>query len=210
MVVEGRYLRPDDDAEPRVQEDADPEDFLTRIPTLPVVASTRTFVSERLDVTIERLDPGDPLAVPQVLASGGALGFLQSRPTQLVEERSYDPQSAYEGLLGRLASRGAHPSPFNGGVEMLWLTAPPTYQRLDDRLQPIAVDVDDRQLRPPAAGSVPRSQPPVSPSKTSAAWSRGGTPRPDEARWGGRSSIPRTPWSWSDDTTQECCPASLC
>ncbi len=155
-VVTGRYLQPGEGTALQYQA-GDDEQRVAQVPTAPVIASTETFISERLQVSIERLTPPATGAAQQ-LAAPDALDFLENLPGEEVQRREYDPAPAYEQMLGRFT--GAPQLSLGSGVEALWTTNPVRYQQQGDRLRPQQVDNPDRELALSGYGAFPRSQPP--------------------------------------------------
>jgi ABC-type lipoprotein release transport system permease subunit len=122
-VVSGRYLRRAD--LPEVVQ----EPFPTR--TIPVIASTRTFVDDTLLATTDRLSLPEPNRVPFVLASAQAHSFLTGlKGRQVMQQRTRSGQ-VYEQLLrGKDDPRSAVAS------SNYWSTSPARYvQVAPDRLR---------------------------------------------------------------------------
>jgi len=69
---------------------------------VPVVAASRTYVDESLQVTVERLQPPAGSDVPAILASKQAYPFLTSLPGESVGTQSFSPDDMYDLLLRQL------------------------------------------------------------------------------------------------------------
>lgn len=74
---------------------------------VPVIASTRTYVDESLEATIERLDAPVGSALYRRLASDqDAHRFVTSLPGQPVGSATFPAEALYQNLLGRLEASG--------------------------------------------------------------------------------------------------------
>lgn len=125
-VLSGRYLRRGDGVK-LIQ-----KPFPTR--TIPVIASTRTYVDETLVATIERLSIPDPDRVPFVLASAGAHSFLTGLPGRVVMQQ----RTRAEQLYDRLLEIGSGWRPGTLGSHNYWSTSPVRYASVgSDRLRPL-------------------------------------------------------------------------
>ncbi len=120
--VSGRTLTGDDTVE-LVTEDKD-----GRWPTVPVIASTRTFVDDSLVIDVERLDLPPAPQVPGLLASRRAHSALVGAPGQEVETRTVHAQQIWSDLLTDYTSRRQF-------IDNYFSTQEATYQRDGDRLR---------------------------------------------------------------------------
>jgi putative ABC transport system permease protein len=93
-IVSGRYLRPRDRPISRVSEGGN-----FRVRDVPALASTRSFVDEELELSIERLRVIDPARVPHQLSSPRASRFLDGLNGTVVEIKRQSVGSLYDGLL---------------------------------------------------------------------------------------------------------------
>jgi putative ABC transport system permease protein len=109
-VTAGRYLSEADRA--RSSEDV----------AIPVLASSRTYVDQRLEVTVERLAVPRGAAFPDVLASADAFEFVTSRPGDIVGHEVLDPGSMYEAMLEKF--EGDRPV---YAIDEYWTTSPVRY-----------------------------------------------------------------------------------
>jgi putative ABC transport system permease protein len=155
-IVHGRYLRPNEGLRPyRVGT----RTTFTRLKVAPVLASTRTYIDERLDVSVERLRIPPGTNVPRLLSTGactvpqypcpaalppppgsryrGARAFVDSLPGKVVGHRSIPLRAFYRNLL-RTPQAGWKAGTFTLGS--YWTTSPTRYRRLGrERLAPLAV-----------------------------------------------------------------------
>ncbi len=155
-VVSGRYLRPDEGLS-LFREAGTGVGFRA----VPILASSRLYVDERLELTIERLRIPPGTDVPRALASGAcprnlvsipcrnrlgpprgawyrdARQFVEALPGAAIARRTIAaPTRAYRGLLKRSAGRRS--SEFS--PQAYWTTSPVRYRSLGtERLAPIAV-----------------------------------------------------------------------
>jgi putative ABC transport system permease protein len=109
-VTSGRYLSDADQA--RASEDV----------AIPVLASLRTYVDQRLEVTVERLDVSGGAVFPDVLASADAFEFVTSRPGRVVGREVFHPGSMYEAMLDRF--EGDRPKYV---IDEFWTASPVRY-----------------------------------------------------------------------------------
>jgi putative ABC transport system permease protein len=93
-VVEGRYLRSSD--RPFLR---DPPGSSLRVRSVPVIASTRTFIDEEVELSIERLRVPDPARAPLALGSRRARSYLEGLEGPVVETRRQAVGPLYERLL---------------------------------------------------------------------------------------------------------------
>jgi putative ABC transport system permease protein len=70
-----------------------------RLLTVPVLASSRTFVDERVDIGVERLQIPHGADVPRELASDRAFDFVTHLRGQTAGSRTVSPQQAYQVAL---------------------------------------------------------------------------------------------------------------
>lgn len=156
-VVDGRYLSDGEGTFLQYQQ-GDDDRRNAQVPTLPVIASTDTFISEQLHVAVERLEVPEGADAARQLASAEAVAFLEGLAGDQVDSRVYEPQPAYEQMLERFA--GPLSLGLGASVDAVWTTGPVTYRQLGDRLEPASVDNADIELTLPGQGSFPRAQPP--------------------------------------------------
>jgi putative ABC transport system permease protein len=97
-IVAGRYLKLDDAGKVESRQGG-------RYLTLPVIASTRTYVDDVLRVAVERLT-APPAATPARLASPQAYGFLTKLKGRIVARQTYSIGPAYQRMLTRLFQSG--------------------------------------------------------------------------------------------------------
>ncbi len=154
----GRYLKPNEGLS---QYDVNGFGGHAVFKLVPVLASARTYVDERKDLTIERLLIPPGTDVPRAMAAGACFSsgdypcstrlppprganyrdareFVAQLPGRVIERRSISVAAAYRRLLtGRTSSR----SPAGTiGFHSYWTTSPARYHPLGrDRLQPIPV-----------------------------------------------------------------------
>jgi putative ABC transport system permease protein len=101
-MVSGRFLTSHDRA--RVQHCPD-----GGIKTVPVIASTETFLGEQLQATVERLHIPAGTDVPGALASRQARHFLRSLPGQRLGQGTSTLGASYQALLAEIAERCVSP-----------------------------------------------------------------------------------------------------
>lgn len=123
-VVSGRYLREQD----RMKVITLPSGGRRR--AVPAIASTKTYLDERLLVEIERLQPAAGTDVPQVLSSSAAYRFLTRLPGRVVERRLFAPDTVYQRMLRRAIVDSSN----------YWGTSEVRYRPLgDERIAPAPV-----------------------------------------------------------------------
>ncbi len=66
---------------------------------IPVIASTKTYVDEHLEVQVERLQIPRGAEIPQILASSRARTFVTGLPGERLEHRLVEASSVYEQLV---------------------------------------------------------------------------------------------------------------
>jgi ABC-type antimicrobial peptide transport system permease subunit len=155
-VVHGRYLRPNEGLAPFTLKGR--VDLKYKL--VPILASTRTFVDEHLELTIERLRIPSGIDVPRLLATGScavaivpcpkplpppsgspyrdAHDFAKSLPGKVVERRTVAVGAIYRDLLRNAALAGWKPGTFT--VDSYWTTSPTQYRRLGrDHVAPVQV-----------------------------------------------------------------------
>lgn len=93
-VIEGRYLRSSD--RPFLR---DTPGSSLRARSVPVIASTRTFIDEEVELSIERLRIPNPARAPFALASQRARAYLEGLQGPVVETRRQAVAPLYERLL---------------------------------------------------------------------------------------------------------------
>jgi ABC-type lipoprotein release transport system permease subunit len=154
-VVHGRYLKPNEGLLAYT-----PTGNRTHFQMIPVLASSRTYVDERLSLQIERLRVPQGIEVPRVLAAGACAGhqsecatqltmpsgvayrsaraFVQDLPGDVVEHRSIGFTQIYRRLLAGSPGAG-----WRNGIlspDAYWTTSSTRYKaRSQDTLAPIAV-----------------------------------------------------------------------
>jgi ABC-type lipoprotein release transport system permease subunit len=128
---------------------------------VPVLASVRTYVDERLDLTIERLRIPRGTNVPRAMATGACLSatesctvarlppprgatyrdareFVAGLPGRVIERRTIPIAAAYRQLVAGRAGTGWPVGTF--GYHSYWTSTPARYRSLGpDRLEPIPV-----------------------------------------------------------------------
>ena len=123
-VVSGRYLGAGDGVKLKRKP------FPTR--TIPVIASTRTYVDETLRATIGRLSIPEPNRIPFVLASPQAHSFLTGLRGRAVLKQRTRAEQVYDQLL--TVGEG-----WRGTISsfLYWSTSPVRYARIgSDHLRP--------------------------------------------------------------------------
>lgn len=127
-VVSGRYLR---EGENLILSPGNHSRLV------PVLASDRSYVDERLELTIRRLTAPAGTDLPKALAAGTARGFVEHLPGKIVTRRSISLSTLYRGLLTQ-----PQPGWPRGTVQYdsYWTTSPTRYRQLGtERLSPIPV-----------------------------------------------------------------------
>lgn len=77
--------------------------------TLPIIASSRTFLDEALKVRVQRLRvPKDQVSLPERLAKSGAGDYLDALPGETVRDRTYSTADLYRKTLSSVQSLGAY------------------------------------------------------------------------------------------------------
>jgi putative ABC transport system permease protein len=92
-IVSGRYLNPTD--APHIRSVGSGGHRL-----VPVIASSRTYVDQQLQVSVERLHGFEAQQVPERLASTAAYRFLDALPGSNVGSRQFSIGPVYNKLLG--------------------------------------------------------------------------------------------------------------
>lgn len=133
-LVSGRYLRADDKATLEEFPRTRARRFYRRV--VPVMASTKTFVDQRVEAVIERLEIPPGTDVPRRLAAdliGDA--FLDSLKGTEIDRRYISARSSYENVLEGFVGTAEQAS-FS-----YWTASPTTYrQRATERLEPTVVE----------------------------------------------------------------------
>ena len=125
-IVAGRYLRPNE--RPRLK--LNPPSKYTPHRKLyhrlvPVIASSRTYVDEHAELSIERLTIPPGTDVPRVLASDRGDAFLEGLTGTEIARKRTDSSAIYEGALaGRYGNLGPRNSSFS-----YWTSSPTIYPR---------------------------------------------------------------------------------
>lgn len=130
-VVSGRYLREREGVIRRVT-----GPISQRL--VPVLATSRSFVDERLELTIQRLTPPAGTDLPRALTSPTARGFAEHLPGKVIERRTVPIGVFYRRLLTQ-SPGGGWPT---GTLfyQNYWTTGPTRYRQLGpDRLAPTPV-----------------------------------------------------------------------
>ncbi|HYT26429.1 MAG TPA: FtsX-like permease family protein, partial [Actinomycetota bacterium] len=146
-VVDGRFLRDSD----RVTA-APPGTGGMRVRTIPVVASSRLYVDQVLETSVERLHLPAGVDVARTLASPGAGRFVAGLRGQVVQRRHTSPLPLYERTLER----------WNGPVTDLdllvnayWTVSPVAYRPLPGgRVAPVPTTNPDDVWRLRFSGTV--------------------------------------------------------
>jgi putative ABC transport system permease protein len=131
-VVSGRFLAPGD----RMAVQSCPD---SKLKAVPVIASTKTFLGEQLDASVERLSIPSNLDVPDVLASQGARRFLRGLPGETAGTQTIQLDAGYSRLLDHLSGRCVFP-PYES-----YRTVSPVRYRIkgEDRIVPVTVTNDE-------------------------------------------------------------------
>jgi putative ABC transport system permease protein len=127
-MVAGRYLRGGDD-------DAVAPPGGMRLRTVPILASSRLYLDQVLETSVERLEVPRGVDVPAVLSSPRAGRFLSSLRGRVVQRQVLSPVPIYERALERYSS----PSPDAGSLlTAYWSVTPVGYRSLGpDHLAPV-------------------------------------------------------------------------
>ena len=154
-IVRGRYLRPNEGLAPYTLKGSN-----LHYELVPVLASARTYVDERLALTIERLRMPQGANVPRLLATGACAvpaypcprslppppgssypstrEFVASLPGEVIAERSVPVAAVYHDLLRTSPGAGWKPGTF--APDAYWTTSPTRYRRLGpDHVAPVQV-----------------------------------------------------------------------
>lgn len=154
-IVAGRYLRGAD----TLHTEPGATTFTLPLPLVPVIASARTYIGERQQIEIERLQLPRGVDVPRALESGACTTgiipcpqqvpppagasfrngreFLDKLPGRTVERRMIPVESFYEQLLSGSARSGGRGVLSPSGV---WTTSAVRYRTVGrDHLRPLAV-----------------------------------------------------------------------
>jgi putative ABC transport system permease protein len=128
-IVGGRYLAADDG--PKVLRRGKPGALDVRV--VPVIASTRTYLDEKLQVAIERLAVPPRLEVASTLAGSRAYPFLNSLRGHAVARKRFAPAPVYERMIGNFSA----PFPL-ASADSYWQTSSVRYGVVArDRVRPI-------------------------------------------------------------------------
>ena len=144
-LVSGRYLRQSESA--RLVPSPDRSFMRTAVP---VIASGRNYVGDKVDVAIERLTTPEGIDVPRALASGACVKAVLPCPERIAPPKGASYRNAFDfvrGLSGQVVARrrytfaviyqhllGEHLLPFGS----YWSTSPVRYRALGpDRLEAI-------------------------------------------------------------------------
>lgn len=120
-IVAGRYLR--DGEKPRLKTDPARTTYHW---TVPVIASTRTYVGEHLEFQVERLAPAPGTSAPLSLANN-AFKFLTGLRGKVVARRQVPAQALYESALTTGAFSGGANAGLNAS-QSYWTSSPVRYR----------------------------------------------------------------------------------
>jgi putative ABC transport system permease protein len=107
-VVSGRYLRADDRAM-LTPPDRASDQHAIRVQEIPVLLSTRSYVDQSFEASIERLDVPDGADLPAVIESAGVWRFLRGLPGHQVGRKSVSADEIHRQLLDTYSNPGPHP-----------------------------------------------------------------------------------------------------
>jgi putative ABC transport system permease protein len=128
-VVSGRYLREDEGLIARLGGASE---------LVPVLASNRSYISDRLQLTVRRLAVPGGVNLPAKLASVQARTFAASRNGAVVERRTLPLEAFYHRLLATPPQTSWPPGTLFS--QAYWTTGPTRYQALaPNELAPTAV-----------------------------------------------------------------------
>lgn len=134
-LVAGRYLRGREGLIHRTGPSANGQQLSETL--VPVLASSRSYGSERLELTVRRLDVPKDANVPRVLASSDARSFAERLTGPVVSRRSVPLGAFYRRLLDHAPSGWPVGTLFS---QAYWTTSPTRYRELGpDRLAPLPV-----------------------------------------------------------------------
>jgi putative ABC transport system permease protein len=156
-IVRGRYLRPNEGLMPYTPKSSG---RAIRGHLIPILASTRTYIDERVDIRIERLQIPKGIDVPRMLATGTCAGsgstcqtrlaapagsasktaraFVSSLHGQTLSQRSIPASAIYRQLLREPTSNAWRAGIF--ASDAYWTTTQARYRQLGpEHLTPIAV-----------------------------------------------------------------------
>ncbi|MCI0635159.1 MAG: ABC transporter permease [Actinobacteria bacterium] len=123
-IVSGRFLLPTDRVNGR------PGHWV-----VPMIASSRNYVDQPFDVTVERLVIPTGIDVPRILASARAFRFVTRLPGDVLGERHVAARSLFRRGLDRLTQEAQA-----GGLQNYWAASEVTYQPADGaELEPVPV-----------------------------------------------------------------------
>lgn len=129
-VVSGRYLRADDRTG-KVKVSAGSNSLTYR--SVPILMAERPLSDETLQIDVQRLDVGDPAALPGRLASEGAVRWLRSLDGRSVRTETMTDDEMYPRLLG------AYANPKYRAKTQYWSAGPVEYRTgSDGHLIPVA------------------------------------------------------------------------
>lgn len=132
-LVSGRQLEGEEPASLQPSSGGDVD-----VRTVPVLAASRTYVDQTLEVEIERLEPPEGVNVPEALASDEVTTFLTGLTGELVATRSVAPQQIHDRMLEKFTSE---PDPNLNGY---WGTGQVEYDAVaDGALAPVPVENPD-------------------------------------------------------------------
>ncbi len=127
-VVSGRRLTADMQAVPRSK----PSSMLR----IPVIASTRDFITDNLRVQVDRLRVRPTRRLPTTLASWGAYDYVTHLDAAPLGSRAYTATSLYRRSLGQA---------FGIYADTYWTASPVRYEgRIGDQIQPLTTTNPDR------------------------------------------------------------------
>ncbi len=139
-IVSGRYLREND--APYVHQTSTGYGHLL----VPAIAASRTYVGDRVDVTVQRLGGFNPQTLPEQLASGHGYQLASHLPGSVIARRTVGFRTSYEQLLR--GQPGQAPGELSSPI--YWTVSPVRYRRLAaDQLAPRSVPDDPNDWRSP-------------------------------------------------------------
>ncbi len=114
----------------------------TRYRVVPILASTRSFVDEKLVVSVRRLELESVGSLPHTLASNKAYDSIKSLPGRIVGTRVFRASGQYQTMVKHLSASVAkgNSGPYSGFGNGYWTAGPVEYRVLDgERVEPLEV-----------------------------------------------------------------------
>jgi len=137
-MVAGRYLRGSDD-------DAVAPPGGMRLRTVPILASSRLYLDQVLETSVERLAVPPGVDVAARLSSPGAARFLARLRGRVVQRQQHSPAPIYEQALRRYSGPAADVGSLLAGY---WSVSPVAYRTLgSNRLAPLQTENPDEVWR---------------------------------------------------------------